>query len=360
MIKVGLVVNPYAGSGGRSGHKGSDDLYELNADTPGRMRRFLSLAPREVLYVTASNLMGSYYFSYFPGQFRFVDIGVGKETRTTRYHTMNAVKEFVRNGVEMIVFAGGDGTARDVAEALREVNANVPVLGIPTGVKMHSGVFAQTPEKAAEVLNFFISGKTILRPGEIVDVDEDLYRKGVYVVRRYFVVTTVSSSDVVASKVEVSTEEEELEGIASYFRERLYRPDVTYVFGPGSTVKYVERALFSASGPFLSTDVVKDRKLRIVNASYDDLLGLTGELILVVTPIGGQGFLFGRGNQEIGPEFLRRVGKDRIVVISTRLKLRSFECLRIDTGDPQVDRELSGVYEVLIGYNEFYAVTTCE
>ncbi len=358
MKKVGFLVNPYAGSGGRTGHKGSDDLSELNPETPERVRRFLSKAPREAIYLTASNLMGSYYFSAFPG-FNFVDIGIGKSVRTTRHDTIVAVKDLVKRGAEIIVFAGGDGTARDVAEALMDSNSDVPILGVPTGVKMHSGVFAETPETAGELLALYVTGQASIGPAEIVDLDEELYRKGVYAVRRYFLVKTVKGRGLVPSKIEVPYEEEELEGMAAYFRDSLLREGVVYVFGPGSTVKYVERALFSVSGPFLSTDVIVNGELKITNATYDQLMNLTGELILVVTPIGGQGFLFGRGNQELGPNFLKKVGKERIIVVSSKSKLKTFDCLRIDTGDPEVDRALSGIYHVLTGYNEFYAVPSC-
>ena len=355
-MKVGFVVNPYAGSGGRTGHKGSDDLQLLNPETPKRLERFFGRAPREVVYVTASCLMGS---SYIPEGFSSVDVGVGCKERTTREDTMNAVEKFIEHRVSLIVFAGGDGTARDVAEALNRAGAEIPILGIPTGVKMHSGVFAETPEKAGDLLRGFVQGKVGLKTAEVLDLDEESYRRGVYLVRKFYSVLTLTGEGIVSSKVELRTEEESVKGIAEYFREFLYDPKVVYVFGPGSTVKYLERELFSVSGPFLSTDIVVNGELVKTGATYEDLLRLTGELRLVVTPIGGQGFLFGRGNQEIGPEFLRRVGKDNIIVVSTREKLRTFDCLRIDTGDEELDRLLSGTYKILVDYNEFYAIYTC-
>ncbi len=328
----------------------------LNPETPKRISRFFYHAPRSAVYVTASCLMGR---AYFPEGFAFIDVGIGCKDRTTREDTIEAVKKFVSYGIDLIVFAGGDGTARDIAEALAMVGSELPILGIPTGVKMHSGVFAESPEKAGELVSGFLRGTVGIRRAEVLDLDEESYRKGVYLVRKYYTVTTLAGVGAVGSKVELRSQEDELQGIAEYFREFLYDPELTYVFGPGSTVKYLERELFSVSGPFLSTDVVIKGELKVTNASYYDLLRLTGELRLVVTPIGGQGFLFGRGNQEIGPEFLRRVGKENIIVVSTREKLRTFECLRIDTGDEEVDRLLSGTYKILVDYNEFYAMYTC-
>lgn len=357
MIKIGFVVNPYAGSGGRTGLKGSDNLKILNPETPNKVGRFLSLAPKEnVIYITPSGRMGEYYFANYKNIKRIVMRDVGSKEVTDSEDTVIAVREAIRLGAEIIIFAGGDGTARDVVKGLGE-NKNIPILGIPTGVKMHSGVFAETPEAAAKILDDIVRGDFQLVEAEILDVDEDEYRRGNYVAKLYGYALTIKSKYIVPSKEEIKSNPEELEEIAAYIIENMI-DGVYYIMGPGSTVKYIERKLGIETN-FLSTDILLNKKLIKNNVNYMDLLKIQGDLKIIITPIGSQGFLFGRGNQEIGPEVIRKAGKSNIIVVSTKEKIRSIECLRIDTGDPSLDEALKGVYRVVIGYDEFYAIRTC-
>ncbi|MEM0303857.1 MAG: ATP-NAD kinase family protein [Saccharolobus sp.] len=352
---VGFLVNPYAGSGGRIGRKGSDDLYIENPEIKDRIKRFIEKAPENVIYITPKFKMGEMYF--INSKLHYKIINIGNSERTTRYDTISAVKEFIKNNVSIIIFSGGDGTARDVYEGLDGVQ--IPILGIPAGVKMHSGVFANTPEAAALLLTKFVKGEARLIREEILDVDEEAYRNGRYVIRLYYSALTIDDNHLLApSKQEISYDEEELEEIANYIVDTL-DPKYLYVMGPGSTVKYIESKLGIKSSSFLGIDIIKNKQLIKANANYYDLINLTGELKLILSPIGRQGFLLGRGNQELGPLFLKKIKKKDLIVVSPISKLYTINCLRIDTGDPLIDNMLKGVYNIIVGYEKFYALKTC-
>ncbi|BFH74305.1 ATP-NAD kinase family protein [Sulfurisphaera javensis] len=355
MHKIGFLVNPVAGSGGKIGHKGSDDLAINNPDTPQKVARFLKLAPKDnIKYITPKGIMGEIYFD---NSFNVKLIDVKNIERTTREDTIIASKTFLELNCDIIVFAGGDGTARDIYSV---VGNKIPLLGIPTGVKMHSGVFANTPEAAAILLLKYINNEASIIDAEILDIDEDEYRKGRYNVKLYGIAKTVSYLNYLTpSKEEIKSNEEELDAIADYFIDTILKDNEYYVFGSGSTVKYILKKLGYETN-FLSIDVTYGRKLLISSANYYDLLNLTGELNLVLTPIGKQGFLLGRGNQEIGPEVIRKIKKDKIIIISTKSKLKTIDCLRIDTGDSELDKKLQGVYKVIVGYGEYVAIKTCD
>ncbi|MFP3200910.1 MAG: ATP-NAD kinase family protein [Sulfolobus sp.] len=350
---VCFIVNPVAGSGGRIGHKGSDDLSTYNPETPLRIDRFLQKAPK-VEYLVGPGVMGEKYF--YNKSFSYSVVNIKIHNPTVKEDTINVVKEFMRSECEIIVFAGGDGTARDIYGLTKD---SIPLLGIPTGVKMHSGIFATTPELAGLLLDKFIKKEANMIYAEILDVDEEAYRKGQYAVKLYGFARTISYSNYLTpSKSEIPNDPIELEDIAEYILNEVLKPNEIYIIGPGSTTKYILKKL-GYEPNFLCTDVMVGKSLIKSCVNYYDLMNLTGELNIILTPIGKQGFLIGRGNQEIGPEILKRIGKDRIIVISTKEKIETIDCLRIDTGDPQVDKILYGVYKVIVGYKEYIAIKSC-
>ncbi|NON61498.1 ATP-NAD kinase family protein [Acidianus sp. RZ1] len=349
MLKVGLIVNPYAGSGGRIGLKGSDNIRVENPEIPSRVERFLRSVGDFSFYVPKGK-MGESYFLKINKKRVIIDAGGDNSSSDDTVKSSEILSEIV----DIIVFVGGDGTARDVAKGLKR---DIPILGIPGGVKMHSGVFASSPETAGFLISLFSLNEAKIKKAEILDVDEDEYRKGKYVTKLFAIATTIDYQGVtVPSKEEIRTEEEDLQGIAEEVIANIR--DAYYIMGPGYTVKFIERKL-GYSTSFLSTDLFNGKKLIKENVSYSDLLQITGELFVIVSPIGGQGFLFGRGNQEIGPEVLRRSGKNNIIVVASKQKIEKLNCLWIDTGDVEVDKMLRGVYKVIIGYNEYYAIQTC-
>lgn len=356
---MGLIVNPYAGSGGRLGRKGSDGLYIENPETKDRIARFLQNVPNEKIeYYTPKLKMGEYFLQLIP-RIKYYTIDVGEKEKTTKEDTIIAAK-ILAETTDIIFFAGGDGTARDVTLGVKLSNKKIPIVGIPTGVKMHSGVFAETPEKAGVLLNAYLNGIARLTYAEILDVDEEKYRSGIYAVKLYDIAYTINFENLLTgSKEEVKSSELDLDEIATYVIDNVMTDENTfYILGPGSTVKKIEEKL-GYNPNFLATDVFLGKKLYKPNINYFDLLQLTGELKLILTPIGKQGFIIGRGNQEIGPEILKRIGKRNIYVVSTRDKMNTISCLRIDSGDPVVDKILEGIYTVIVGYNEFFPIKTC-
>jgi predicted polyphosphate/ATP-dependent NAD kinase len=254
----------------------------------------------------------------------------------------------------LIVFCGGDGTARDVLEG---VGPETPVLGVPAGVKIYSSAFAINPVAAAESTIAFLEGQIPKRLGEVVDVDEVAFRKNRLSVKLFGYLTTPDSGPLMQGSKSAtrSSEDDELDAIAEYFVEEI-DPVGTYILGPGSTVKRIaERMGFEKT--LLGVDVVKGNgKLLGRDMNETTLLGLVSESStkIIISPIGGQGFLFGRGNQQISPDIIRRVGVENIIVVGSRSKIEALHPRRLltDSGDEDTDRQLRGYRRVITGYRE--------
>lgn len=180
----------------------------LNPEIPGRVKRFLSRSP-DVLYLVPRGKMGA---EYLDSNMKIV-LSSGRDD-STREDTVLAVKEMIENGVDIIVFVGGDGTARDIAEVIDNA---VPILGVPAGVKMHSGVFSTTPEAAGELLSHFIRGEARIVNTEVLDLDEEEYRRGKFVVKLYYIVKTISYSDLLTPSKEEYNYSDDIDSIAEFF-----------------------------------------------------------------------------------------------------------------------------------------------
>jgi predicted polyphosphate/ATP-dependent NAD kinase len=257
----------------------------------------------------------------------------------------------VDHGVRLLVFVGGDGTARDVLDSVDE---RIPALGVPAGVKVYSSVFAVNPRAAALVTVRFLEGRAGVARREVLDVDEDEFRGGRLKVKLYgYLLVPVDELIVEGGKTAFTAgEDEELEAIAGYVVE-IMEPDTLYILGPGRTVEWIARKLGVEKTP-LGVDAVYNG--RLVGRDLDErglleLLERYPKAKIVVSPIGGQGFILGRGNQQISPQVIRRVGPGNIIVVATRSKLQTFKTLKVDTGDEELDRALSGYIRVIVGYN---------
>ena len=366
--KVGLIVNPIAGMGGRVGLKGTDGqeivkkAMELGAEPVSPIRTIEALErigqivhPGEIELITYPFEMGEDEAK----QCGFNPKVVGSIIRgqTTAVDTKNAAMEMLKLKVDLLLFAGGDGTARDICEA---VGLKVPVLGIPTGVKIHSGVFAINPKKAGELTIKFLRNETELRAAEVMDIDEEAFRKGRVAARVYGYLLVPFErrllQEAKSSTPAILEEKRNQEEIAEYVIENM-EDDYYYVLGSGTTVKAIADKL-GIEKTLLGVDVVHKGKIVAMDLNEEQLLKIIEEakkVKIIVSPIGGQGFIFGRGNLQISPEVLRKIGKDNVIVIVTKNKLSSIgwgRPLLVDTGDEQVNKMFAGYFRVITGYNE--------
>ncbi|MBM3678641.1 MAG: NAD+ kinase, partial [Actinobacteria bacterium] len=266
---------------------------------------------------------------------------------TTAEDTRAAARAFADRDVDLILFAGGDGTARDVLDAVDE---RVPALGIPTGVKMYSAVFGSTPENAGDVAAAFLTGTPREREAEVVDVDEEALRRGVIATRLHGVLRVPADpARIMAMKASAPASDElDLDGVCARIADEM-DPRRLYVLGPGTTTRRIVRHL-GFEKTLLGVDVVRGGRLVAADVTEGDLLDLleTEPATLVVGVTGGQGSLFGRGNQQLSPEVIRRVGIGEIVVVAGLRKLLALDppVLHVDTGDPALDSDLVGYRRV--------------
>jgi predicted polyphosphate/ATP-dependent NAD kinase len=355
---TGLIVNPVAGLGGAVGLKGSDgaDLQARArslgavphaAERAGRALRRLEQRTSDVTIVAAPGELGANVAAAHSLPVDVLPIPV-RTGPTTADDTRAAARGLVSHGVDLILFAGGDGTTRDLHDA---VGGTVPVLGIPTGVKMHSGVFATTPESAGDVAAaFLVAGDAALtREGEVVDVDDDL--DGVIATRLYGALRVPDDPHRVqpmkASAPPVS-DEAALAAVCASIADGM-DPRRLYVVGPGTTMRRVLERL-GLEKTLLGIDVVRAGRLVASDASEQQLLELLEDepATLVVGVVGGQGALVGRGNQQLSPAVIRRIGAENVEIVAGLHKLLALDppVLHVDTGDPALDEELCGYRRV--------------
>lgn len=376
--RLGVIVNPLAGIGGRVGLKGSDGEAVVREalsrgavrEAPRRARLALERLARvrdHVEVVTWPGEMGEdearaaglepRVLGSLEGRPRSRQLlggaaAVDDFVVTTAADTAQAARDLVAAGVDLILFAGGDGTARDVLDAVGDA---VPVIGVPAGVKIHSAVYATTPAAAGDLVALYLHERPAavrLREAEVMDIDEEAFRGGRVSARLYgyLRVPYVRGLTQSAKAGNVAGEESLLEEIANEVVAGM-EPGVLYIIGPGTTT----RAILTRLGlpkTLLGVDAVADG--RLVGSDLDErgLLALLDDFAqarIVVTAIGGQGHIFGRGNQQISPAVIRRVGSGNIIVVATQTKLLSLEGrpLLVDTGDPALDEELSGYVKVV-------------
>ncbi len=355
MALIGFVANPIAGMGGRVGLKGTDGVLdqalELGAEpvAPHRVQVFLTKLGSILLsrgmeepieWLTCAGNMGESDLEKDRTGKMSHEIVFSPKTPTSANDTIGACKEFLERGVSLIVFCGGDGTARDIWQT---VGDKVPIIGIPSGVKMHSGVFGMNPEATAEIVAAFVAGELDIAEGEILDLDEEKYREGEWHIRLFGTAKTPHEPTYVqVSKVQVEAIGEEAikEEIAESIVEEMEDdPDTLFILGSGSTVGAVSKEL-GIEFSLLGVDAVVNKKLIAKDVNESKLLELLDKypkVRLVISPIGAQGFILGRGNLQLSPEVIRRIGIDNITIISPPAKLAQTPVLRVDTGDKELD-----------------------
>lgn len=359
--RLGLIVNPVAGIGGRVALKGSDDEALVEAAlasgakpvAPARAVEALGvLAVAEGLeLVTCAGAMGEVE-ARTAGIAPLVLLSASPVGRTTATDTRAAAAAMVERQVDLLLVAGGDGTMVDVLEA---IDAAVPVLGIPAGVKMHSAVFAVNPRGAGALALRVVQGRVReTAEAEVMDVDEEALRRGIVAPRLHgYLRVPVAPSLVQGAKARsAASEAADQARIARYLVDEVLDDHLCLV-GPGTTTTALMREL-GLEKTVLGVDAIRGRLLVARDADESALLDLLAEegAKLVVTPVGGQGFLFGRGNQQLSPQVLARIGRENLVVVATETKLAALggRPLLVDTGDADVDAMLAGYLRVVTGY----------
>jgi predicted polyphosphate/ATP-dependent NAD kinase len=360
--KLGLIVNPIAGLGGSVALKGSDGVdvirkaKKMGAITraPQRAVETLKELARvdNLKVITYPGAMGEDE-AHAAGLEPTV-IGSVVDENTSCDDTRRAATEMEKCGVDLILFAGGDGTARDVCEAVGE---RIPVLGIPAGVKMHSGVYATTPRAAGLVAAQFLSESPDTRLAEVMDIDEDAFREGrVSATLKGYLRIPADTAYVQSTKSPSSgSEADAISSIAAEVVDSMF-DGCLYILGPGTTTREIAEELGVAK-TLLGVDVVLDKKTiaaDLTEAQLLELLDSERPAKIIVTVIGGQGNIFGRGNQQISAEVIRRVGKENLIIVATRQKLADLgrQPLVVDTGAPEVDELLRGYITVTTGRSE--------
>ncbi len=362
MAKLGFLVNPIAGVGGAVGLKGTDGTKTLKEAvrrgarpiSPERAQDFL-LRLKSQGYnrdlIVAPGDMGANLAKV--AGLKYETLGrVGK--RTTGRDTIRISGLMKRRKVDLVIFCGGDGTARDICKGVGEV---LPALGVPAGVKVFSSVFAISPSAAAETAHQFLEGRLPTRKGEVLDIDEKMYRQNQLSVKLVGHLTTPDSGILIQGSKSAtgSTEAEELESVAKSVTEEM-EPQLVYVLGPGTTVEKIGERL-GVKKTLLGVDLVKgDGTVLGRDVDESHLLQQVGKgpVKIIVSPIGGQGFLFGRGNQQISAQVLWKVGVENLMVVASRTKIELLNPRRllVDTGDPELDTSLRGYRRVVTGYRE--------
>ena len=369
MVKLGLLVNPDAGLGGRLGLKGSDGQAEIARsrgaqDRSGpRMRIMLD----HLAAISKESLDGiQWYLSegrmgtdWIPPTISPFGIIHSSNSSTDANDTSQLVASLIDSDIDLLIYAGGDGTTRDVVAALSQYGRpELPIIGVPTGVKMHSGCFASSPKAAAEVLSAWLEGDLLLSSTEVLDLDEDLYREGKWVVRLYAeAITPASPRWMQGSKmrVEASGEEEVIQGLAEHVRETLIDDQMMIIWGSGGTLRTIGGILGFELNT-LGIDITLGTNIVASDLNEKEILaaleGHQGDVILLLSPMGGQGFLIGRGNLQLSPDVLRMIGVDRVLGIVTPAKMLTLRSLRVETGDPEMDERFSKkkYLKVLQGY----------
>ncbi len=371
MKRLGLIVNPIAGIGGRVGLHGSDgaeiqraalalDARPRSAERAAQALDVLAPLAGQFALFTAPGEMGALVASRCGFVPRVVGALPGGPTAAE--DTIRIAREMLAIPVDLLLFAGGDGTARDIFTA---VGTQIPVLGIPAGVKIHSAAFATHPRVAGELAADFLQGRSVRwQEAEVIDLDEEIYRRGSICTQLYGFLRVVYSANRLQGKKVPTLDRESVraEAIAADVTMAM-QPDWLYIVGPGTTTRAIARRL-GFPKTLIGVDVYRLAGPVALDARESQLLALLEDrpAKIIVTPIGGQGFLFGRGNQPISPRVLQKVGPGNLIVVSLAEKLNALrgKPLLVDTGDPAVDAQLAGYHAVIVGYRQkvFYRVAS--
>ena len=369
LFRIGLIINPVAGIGGRVALKGSDgeEIQQLAMQRGATalsqqrveqaLQAVLEFKAQLHIYAAANNMGESLSKSL---GFTTTVISSVAAAQTTAQDTEDAVLQCVKQGIDILLFAGGDGTARNVYHALQQLDEDIvpPVIGIPAGCKIHSSVYAVTPTHAGELLSLLIKGRALsLTEASVMDIDEDAFRKDSVKARLYGHLQVPAENQFMQSMKEggITHEELVLQEIAAFLLESM-EDDCVYLIGSGTTPKAVLDEM-QLPATLLGIDAVQNHQLIASDLNEQQILQLIKQnekVRLIITIIGGQGHVFGRGNQQLSPQVIKQLGMQNIVIISTAEKIHSLngQPMRVDTGDEALNKSLYGMVPVITGYDE--------
>ncbi len=360
MARIGVLVNPDAGLGGKLGFKGSDGRAE-EARLSGAKDRAGPRISETMGYISkmiqskkcldfdlfiCGGKMGFDWIQEIP--FSNVKVIGDWQGKTSAEDTSLAVELLLDENVDLILYAGGDGTTRDIIEKLNLLDSSeLPLIGVPSGVKMYSGCFAEDTQAAAEVLAAWINGELGFSTTEVLDMDEDSYRMGEWKIDMFGQATTPASPLwIQGSKHQIQAigEDEVLESLSEHILELYLKDDYLIVWGAGGSLNKIAK-LCGLSTTLLGIDITKGNELIGTDLSEKELISILEDssdekIVLLLSPMGGQGFLIGRGNLQLSPDVLRKIGIENIMGVATPAKLLSISRIRIDTGDILLDKEI--------------------
>ena len=372
-FKLGFIINPIAGIGGSVALKGSDGMalhaLALGAEPKANERASLALEVLQpykdnIVIYTASGLMGEQCAKNLG--FTAEVIYQIKHAQTDSEDTELAVNALLAQEVDVILFAGGDGTARNIANVVADDLQQIPVLGIPAGCKIHSGVYAITPKAAGRVIEMMVTKELVtLTSGDVMDIDESLFRQGIVKAKRYNEMQIPSELRYVQAVKSGGKESDELvlqDIAADVIDEINEHDDRQFIIGSGSTTAFLMDEL-GLDNTLLGVDLISQQQLIASDLTEAELFKrisqFEGRSRLVITLIGGQGHIFGRGNQQLSPRIIRTIigqndGKENIIIIATKTKLEALanRPLISDTGDSELDQILSGYMPIITGYKD--------
>lgn len=364
MKKVGLIINPIAGMGGSVGLKGTDCVVEeairrgavpRAGERAGRALQELDSCKDQLVIYTYPGEMGGDLAEQMGFSVQLLKQEVAEDNKTTASDTASLAEQLLRERVDLILFAGGDGTARDV---YRAVELQVPCVGIPAGVKIHSPVYAKNPTSAGRLAALWLTDKIhTATEEEVLDIDEEMYRRELINTKLYGYLMVPREKTLIQNRKAPTpvSDTAAIESIAYEVTDAM-KPDTCYLIGAGTTTRGIMQML-GLKNTLIGVDLVCNKAVE-ANDIYGDgiLKQIKGRKTkLVVTITGGQGFLFGRGNQQLTPEIIREIGKENIIILATKNKLADLggRPLLVDTFDEELNLALCGYYRTITGYGEY-------
>ncbi|UOW66635.1 ATP-NAD kinase family protein [Paraclostridium bifermentans] len=362
MINIGLIVNPIAGMGGSVGLKGTDgedilkEAISLGSKPKSPTKAIKALKELEsikdnIKVITGPKDMGENEAKVL--NFNVEVINIENENSTSSKDTIKLAKDMLGKEISILIFVGGDGTARDIYKAVED---KVITIGIPAGVKIHSPVYAINPKSGGKLALQFLNKKISTIEREVLDLDEEMYRKGKVNTKLYGYLKVPREKSFMQNKKAPTplSEESSQKSIGLFIADNMEK-DIIYIIGPGTTTRAILDTL-NLKSTLLGIDIIKNKKIIKNDANEKDILECIkdNKAKLIITPTGGQGYLLGRGNQQISDRVIKSIGRENIIVVSTLHKLQNlkFKPLYIDTSNEEVDNMLNGYMRIVVGYKE--------